>query len=216
MLKLLISLYCLLPSICAAETIHYAINQMGVKAGDATLAFKGNVRYNNEDLVLIEFKADGFNFLDQEQIYVNPTDYRPRFVNRNLNIFGKKETISEEYQSNQIVINKTAAGKTTQQIIANAIGVDNIYGFIYRFRRDGKFELGETFTINLPTKKLKIKVAKEWPLTVAGKSYTSVYLQSDPAKYKIWFDSTDKKLPLRISGAMGIANTTMVMTAYEE
>jgi hypothetical protein len=41
-------------------------------------------------------------------------------------------------------------------------------------------------------------------------------MQSQPTRYKIWFDSSERKLPLRITGTIGFINSVMTMTGYEE
>lgn len=200
------------------EEIHYKIMQMGLKAGDATLKFVGPAEIHNVDTVLIEFTADGFNFYDQEKIYVDPNTFKPLAVERDLNIFGKKEKIMETYfpQDNKIVITKTVGNKVTEQVLEKKGEVDNIYGFIYRYRQEGNFQIKDTVEVNLPTKDIKIAVMKKIKIDAAGKSFDSYYLESKPAQYKLWFDASDKKLPLRISGAIGLANTVMIMKDYKE
>ena len=47
------------------------------------------------------------------------------------------------------------------------------------------------------------------------KKYPSVLFKSVPPKYTLWFDPGPQRLPLRISGSVGIANTIMVITGYE-
>jgi hypothetical protein len=192
---------------------------MGIKAGEATLTMAGPKDYNGQKTVLIIFKADGLNFFDEENIYVTPEDYRPMFVERNLNIFGKKEKILEDYVSKKgfVQITKTTAAnkKSTEEMKLKG-EVDNIYGFIFRYRKNGSFKIGDTVDVRLPTKDLNIAVVKETSVDAAGKKYDSYYMESKPSKYKIWFDKSDKKWPLRISGAVGIANTAMVMSKYEE
>ncbi len=201
-----------------AETIHYHIMQMGIKAGDADLAVVGKTSYKGKETFLITFKADGFNFLDEEKIYLDLQSFKPLFVERNLNVFGSKEQITEEYLTDkgEIKITKTAGGKQTEDVLKKSGVIDNIYGFIYRYRHSGSFQMGDEIDVNLPTKDLKIALVKKLKVQAAGKNYDSFYMQSKPPKYKIWFDTSDKKLPLRISGAVGIANTVMVMTDYKE
>ncbi len=201
-----------------AETIHYRIMQMGVKVGDADLTWVGPVVYKGRDAVLVSFRADGFNFLDEEKIYLDPQAYKPLFVERDLNIFGKKEHIVEEYLTPQgaIKITKTVSGKVEEQILKKDGAVDNIYGFIFRYRQSGSFKVGDVIEVNLPTKDLKIELLKQVNIAAAGTTYNSFYMQSNPAKYRIWFSADEKKLPLRISGAVGIANTVMVMADYKD
>ncbi len=208
----------LLQTAAHAEVIHYAIMQMGIKAGQADLTWVGPVNYKGKDLLLVTFKADGFNFYDEEKIYLDPAAYKPFIVERDLNIMGKKEKITEEYHTDkgEILITKIAGGKTTQQVLQKAGVVDNIYGFIFRYRKSGSFKIGDEIDIILPTTDLKISLDKETKIQAGGKTYDSFYMQSKPSKYKLWFDKSDKKIPLRINGAVGIGNTVMVMTDYKE
>ncbi len=200
------------------ETITYAIKKMGIKAGEATLTFQGMTEVNGKQVYLIEFKADGFNFYDEEKIYVDIKTYAPVMVLRNVNIFGTKEKIGEEYltQQGKIKITKIVGTKTTEQMIEKKGQVDNIYGVIYRYRHTGSVKIGDQFALNLPTKDIVLKVQKAVELSAAGKKYNAFYVSSDPSKYQIWFDTSDKKIPLRITGAVGMANTTMYMTGYKE
>ena len=213
----IILFFVLLQSSAFAETIYYTITQMGLKAGEASLSMAGATSYKGKSTVLIVFKADGLNFFDEENIYVDPDSYQPLFVERNLNIFGSKEKILEDYSvSGEIRITKTAGEKTTQQVLTKIGITDNIYAFIYRYRKQGSFQMGDTLDVNLPTKDLKIEMVKRTPIDAGGKRYDSFFMQSKPAKYKLWFDASEKKLPLRISGAIGFANTAMVMKNYED
>ena len=201
---------CVFSQQLCAETIHYAILQMGLKAGEATLSNAGPAEYRGQHTFLIVFKAQAINFWDEEKIYTDPLDFYPLFVERDLNIFGNKEKILEVYEraKNEIRVVKTSGGKETEQVLKKTGAVDNIYGFILRYRKRGSFKIGDVLDIKLPTKDLKIKLVKRID--------NSFFMQSRPAKYKIWFDSTSQKWPLRISGAVGIANTVMEMTGHEE
>ena len=93
--------------------------------------------------------------------------------------------------------------------------MDNIYGFIFRYRKEGSFKLGDVLNMTLPTKDLKIKLLKRTPLSIAGKSYDSYYMQSQPGRYKIWFDSSANHWPLRITGTIGFVSSVMTMTGYD-
>ena len=198
------------------EKIHYNVIQLGLKAGEATLSYLGHKKYQGKDTVFIDFQSQGLNFSDHEKIYLDPKRLKPLFVERQLNIFGQREDILEQYTLGHIKITKTSSGKTTQQVIDKAGWMDNIYAFIYRYRQSGKFQINEQFDIHLPTKDVKIILVKQDSMTIAKEKHQVFYMQSKPAKYKIWFDASEKKIPLRISGAIGLANTSMVMTSYEK
>lgn len=199
------------------EKITYAIKQMGIKAGDATLSYVGPTEKDGKQYVLIIFLADGLNFYDEEKIYMDPQGFYPQIVERDLNIFGSKERITEYYDAPKGVVRivKAADGKTSEQVIEKPGQLDNIYCFIYRYRRDGNFKVGDTLTVNLPTLDLKIKLEKETRISAAGKKYDAFFMQSDPSKYRLWFDKSDQRLPLRIDGAVGVGSTSMSMRKYE-
>lgn len=199
------------------EKITYSIKQMGMKAGEATLSYEGPSAKEDKDYVLIVFKADGMNFLDFEKIYADPQTLLPKIVERDVNIFGSKEQITEYYETEtgKVRIVKTVKGKTTEQVITKKGGLDNIYCFIYRYRRDADPKPGESLAVNLPTVDLKLKLKEKVKLSAAGKKYDAVFMQSDPVKYKLWFDTGKQKIPLRIDGAVGVGSTTMTMKSYE-
>lgn len=199
------------------EVITFAIKKLGIKAGDATLTFEGLVEVKGQPAYLIIFKADGFNFYDEEKIYVHPETFAPVMVLRDLNIFGSKEKISEEYlpQEGKIVITKTAGDKTTTEEIKKEGQIDNIYGVIYRYRAFGNFSPNDKVDLRLPTMDVKLRIIESLKMKAAGKLYDAFYMASVPSKYQVWFDAGTQKIPLRITGAVGMANTTMFMKSYK-
>jgi hypothetical protein len=209
---------CVLPSQLRAETIHYSIRQLGYD-GEATLTMVGPKKYKGHKTLLIVFKANGVNFSDEEDIYVDPVTYKPLFVERNfsLSVFGQGK-ISEDYVTSKgdILITKTDGDRVTHQVINMVRSVDNIYGFIYRYRKEGSFKIGDVLNMTLPTRDLKVRLISRAMLKIGRKSYNSYYMQSQPTRYKIWFDASEHKWPLRITGTIGFLNSVMTMTGYEE
>lgn len=214
---MVIFFFCVLSPL-RAETINYSIRQTGFD-GEANLTMVGPKDYKGYNTLLITFKAHGVNFSDEENIYVDPVTYKPLFVERNfsLSVFGQGKTF-EDYVSSkgEINITKTDGDRVTHQVINKEGSVDNIYGFIYRYRKEGSFKVGDVLDMTLPTKDLKIKLMKRVWIKVGGKSYESYYMQSQPGRYRIWFDSSDHKWPLRITGSIGFMNSVMTMTGHEE
>ena len=209
---------CILLPQLRAETIHYSIRQLGYD-GEASLTMVGPKDFKGYKTVLIVFKANGVNFSDEEDIYLDPSTYKPLFVERNfsLSVFGQGKTL-EDYVSSkgQILITKKDGDRVTQQVINEVTPVDNIYGFIYRYRKEGSFKIGDMLNMTLPTKDLKIKLVKRAWLKIGKKSYDSYYMESQPVRYKIWFDPSEHKWPLRITGTIGFLNSVMTMTGYDE
>lgn len=200
------------------ETVTYAIKKLGVKVGEAILVFKGLEQHAGQNYYHIAFTARAMNFLDEEYIFVDPQSLYPVRVERNLNIFGKKERILEIYDQakSEIRIVKTVKGKETQQTIRKNGAIDNIYCFLYRFRRETAIDQKGSFEMKLPTRDVVIEFVEQDELKAGGKTYQTLYLQSAPKEYKLWFDSGAKKVPLRIDGAMGIASTSLVMMDYKQ
>lgn len=198
------------------EVITFAIKKLGVKAGNATLTFEGATQIKGQPTYLIIFKAEGFNFYDEEKIYVHPETFAPVMVLRDLNIFGSKEKITEEYlsQEGKIVITKTTGENTTREEIKKQGQIDNIYGVIYRYRAFGKFTVNDKVDLRLPTRDVTLKIEKSLNMKAAGQLYNAFYMASVPSKYQVWFDAGAQKIPLRITGAVGMANTTMFMKSY--
>jgi hypothetical protein len=211
-------LFFLLSPQLRAETIQYSIRQLGFD-GEASLTMAGPRDHKGYKTLLIVFKANGVNFSDEENIYVDPVTYKPLFVERNfsLSVFGQGK-ISEDYVSSkgEILITKTDGDRVTKQVINKEGDVDNIYGFIYRYRKEGSFKIGDVLNMTLPTRDLKIELVKRVNIKIGGKYYDSYYMQSQPVRYKIWFDSSKRKWPLRITGTIGFINSVMTMTGYEK
>lgn len=198
------------------ETIQYDIKKLKMRVGQASLTFHGLVSLDGESAFLITFTSQGLKFFDEEKIYVDPRTFLPRRVERDLNIFGKKERIVEHYNAREgtVRIVKTAKGKTTEQVIKRSVPLDNIYCFIFRYRAKGKFAPGETFQIHLPTKDVQFQAQEPRGLQVGEKEIAAHYLQSDPAQYRVWFDPGARKVPLRIDGAIGFGKTAMILRKY--
>jgi hypothetical protein len=199
------------------EIIRYHIKQFGVKIGEASLTFEGEKVLDGRKIDLIVFASRGTAFFDNEEIYVDPGTFRPVKVSRDLKIFGGHEHIVEDYAPDGTVkITKNADGKVTGTVLRKNGPVDNIYGFIYRYRSETDLSAKKAFAVRLPTVDVVLTITDEGNFNAGGKSYRAVVVKSVPSKYTIWVDKSAKHLPLRISGAIGIANTVMTMVSVEQ
>ncbi|HRZ40194.1 MAG TPA: DUF3108 domain-containing protein [Candidatus Omnitrophota bacterium] len=200
------------------ETIRYQIKKMGIKAGDAVLEYKGVVEDGGRELVLLVFTADGFNFYDEEKIYADPETLLPVRVERDLNIFGKKEKIVEYYEQDaaRVRVIKFKKGKDAEeQVLAKEGPIDNLYCFIYRYRSQGRFLKGETMTLELPTKSVEIKVVEKTSVKVGPGDRAAFFMESVPSEYRVWFGDDPGRTPLRIDGAVGFAKTQMIFVSSQ-
>ena len=199
------------------EVIRYTIKKVGIKVGEATLEFKGKTERDGKTYTLIVFTAKGFNFVDEERIFVDGQTFLPALVIRDLNVFGKKSNIVEEYDQvvGRVKVTEVAKGKTTVKILEKEGPIENIFGFIYRYRDQGGPNREEPFQVRLPTLDVSIASVKEMEFKAAGKRYRAILLRSVPAQYSIWMDQGPGHLPLRIAGAVGLAKTVMTMIEYQ-
>lgn len=195
------------------ETFHYEIRKLGIKVGESELVYKGRAERDGDlPIVLITVTSKGFHFYDAEKIYLDAQTFDPIFIFRDLDIFGKKEKIKEYYdrQSGKVRIVKEAGGKTSEQTIEKKERLENIYGFILRFRLKGDLTPNNRIMVNLPTKEVVMIVRGNKKLAINRKTYQATFVESEPAQFKIWFEETSQKIPLKIDGAVGFGKTSMV------
>lgn len=204
------------PPFPVGETIIYDIKKLKLTVGEATLVFNGMTEVNGQKALSITFTAAGFKFFDEEKIYIDPATFYPFVINRDLNIFGKKEKMVEFYdpQKGRVRIVKTAGGKTSERVIENGKRFDNIYGFIYRYRHSGRFAEDAEFHLHLPTHDVRFELVEKRKLQAADHEFDVFYLRSVPKKYKVWFDRGPGRIPVRIDGALGFGHTSMVLRSH--
>ncbi len=199
------------------ETISYTIKKFGVKMGKAKLVYHGVVPFDKGVAALIVFTAQSLNFYDREEIFCDPQSLRPLRVRRNLNIWGKKEQIVEDYQPErqQVVIKKTAGGKTVVQKIEKAGSLDNIYCFMYRFRKMPPPGPQSVLHLKLPTAEVFLELVKMARIRSAGKVYQAAFMQSRSKEYRLWFGQDEHRTPIRIDGAIGLGSASLIMDDYQ-
>jgi len=209
--------YCANAPFLKGEILNYDIEKFKLKVGEATLAFNGAVEVQGKEALSITFTARGFKFLDVEEIYIDRATFHPLLIKRNLNIFGKEERIMEFYdsQKGKVRIVKTADGKTTEQTIEKGGRFDNIYGFIYRHRQLGQFSQNQELDLHLPTRDLQFKFSQQSKFLIADQEFNAFSMHSTPKEYEVWFDSGPKRIPLKIDGALGFGNMSMVFKPRE-
>ncbi|MDP8211972.1 MAG: DUF3108 domain-containing protein [Candidatus Zapsychrus exili] len=200
----------------SGEIITYNIKKLGLKAGETTIVYGGPTKLDGKDTILITVTADGFNFFDEEKIYLDPVSFYPVVVKRNLNIFGNKEKINEYYDQQKSEVRIVNITKKEELVIKKSGKIDNIYGFIYRYRNKGEFEIGKKIDMQLPTQDVSLSFKKRTTIKAAGLKYDAFYMQGNPGNIKIWFDLSDEKIPVRIDGAIGFGSTKMIMKRYEK
>lgn len=201
-----------LDSIPTGERIVYDIKKLYLTVGKATLEYKGMVKLKDRPAVLITLKAEALKFSDYEEIFLDPVTFYPIVIKREVDWLGKKEMILEEYdQKNGIVkITKEVKGKRESQTIEKTAAIDNIYGFIYRYRDKGRFQLGEKLFMNLPTQEVSVTLLNKDNIKIGREKYDAYYMEGEPNGIQIWFSEGRNKFPLKINGAIGFGKTSLV------
>lgn len=198
------------------EKLSFQVNSMGFKAGAAVLFFEGRVKLNGKYAYRVKFDTSTFNVKDAEDIYADMETYLPIQVIRNLDVWGNKEDLLEDYDqvNNKVDIYslKSDGQKVLKQTIQNDNHLENVMLMIYRLRIKEDFKVGDTFDLNFPTKKMKAKVSKIEKVTVPAGTFEAFAVVTTPSKFKFWLSADKKRLPLKIDGASGISRAVMLLT----
>ncbi len=197
------------------ERLEYDIKKFAMTVGSATFIYKGDVEIEGETAIFMQVTAQGFQFYDRENIYLDSQTLLPLVVKRELDIFGKEETIIEKYdqKTGKVVISgrKQDQGEEESTVIKHEHTIDNIYGFIYRYRKQGAFVKNETISIQLPTKKVIMKFVGEETIKWQGEKIKTDYVEDVDKNIKIWFSQDEQRIPYKINGAIGFGKTSMVL-----
>ncbi len=200
------------------ETLTYGIKKFGIRVGEATIEYTEEFDLGGKKAVQIIFTAKGIGFFDQEKIYADPKTMLPLRVERDLDLPVIKEHIVEYYdpQKNIVEIVKSKKGKKVDTVqFKRDHPIDNLYCFIYRYRRNGIFAEGEKFQMNLPTKDVSFEIVRREKNNFYKGADEAWFMESRPSEYRVWFGTQDPKLPLRIDGAVGMAKTAMILEDYQ-
>lgn len=198
------------------ETIYYDVKLRSFKIGTAKMAYQGVVAKDSRQGALISFLTDVANFKDLENIYIDLDTFNPLFVMRKISLIIKKETIEEDYsrKRNCVIITKNNKSKNSR-IIASDAPLQHVISSIYYYRILKDFEVGKELLLNLPLYKLKLQVKRIEEVEVPAGKFKAFYIESIPSKYKFWLSADEKRLPLKVEGAISLAPAVMMMTKYE-
>lgn len=200
------------------ETINYAVKLCGIKIGNAALMYKGKIKLNDKDAHLVIFSTDILNFKDTETMYADIDTFLPLKIERDINKRGKKIRIVEEYDQLNHNVKITQSDKTRNQTkeIAQDAQIQNVILLTYFLRKLSNFELGKEFAITLPLAKLIMRFTKEEQVRIPSGVYSAYLAESFPKGHKIWFENSEKAIPIRISGPSIAGKVNMLMTDYKE
>lgn len=201
----------------AGEKIVYAVKMGPLKMGTSTLEFLGKTKLSNRELDTIVFRTTGLNFFDEEKIYAEPDTFYPVRVERTLNLWGRKMDIVEDYDSkdNSWRLTKREGRKITQEVFKSPERIQNFIAVVYFYRQMSDIGISKPLSFNFFTTKVKMQVTKTVDFSIGNKVYQAYLLESLPRKYRVWLDTSERKIPLRIDGSMiGFGNMALLMREF--
>jgi len=186
------------------EKLVYKIYYNGVPSGKIEWKYLGkqSIKEGEAEVLLLSSKAKLLKLLNltsKEKVFLDSKTCLPLRVERNVALFGKKETITEIYdQENGFVTIKKSRSKTSEEKIYQDAPIHNILELLYFFPQGIELKPNGWMEFNLPTQKVRIKMVGERRLRINGKSKDTYLLVGRGAKrFNIWLDK-EKRLPLRL------------------
>lgn len=196
------------------EKLLFDISKLKVKVGEASVELLAPDPQNYPELCRIIFSADAPGYVGTDTIYVDCDTFYPQVVVRDIAVFGRDEKIVETYdqQTGRITVEKHVKNlKPEMQLIEKNAPVDNLFGFIYRFRQAKALAKGDEFQMNLPTKDVRMKIVGQNRLSGAGKIFDVWVMQSKPSQFKVWMGMDEHHYPVKIYGAIGVGGGALVL-----
>ncbi len=197
--------------------LRYTVSFNGSKAGFVEWEYLGPVKVGKHAAEVLRIVSDTkilafFDLNSREKIFLDHRTFLPLEVERDLLVFGNKESITEYYHQDTgaVEIVKSVAGHAaTRQVLHRPRPVHNIMALLYFFPADTLLKEGEVLTYNLPTREVKIKVKGETTLIVNGHPRKAVFLEGTGARrFNLWLDR-EKHIPLRLEFLFPAAKITI-------
>ncbi len=200
------------------ELIRFGVYSNGLKVGNGELVYNGVKETGGLKVQNINLKISTFSINDEEDVLGSLDFSSPVKVDRTLRIFGKLEAISEIYSlgKKSVSITKRVNNSAPQtQVLRSEEELGNVLLLIYRLRNDGSMKEGKVYKITLPTQKFELIVRDKRKVRVPLGTFEAFYLESEPAKYKIWLSNDSNKTPVRIQGLLPMGMIYLAATSVE-
>ncbi|HQP92239.1 MAG TPA: hypothetical protein PLU24_06145, partial [Candidatus Omnitrophota bacterium] len=150
-----------------------------------------------------KFKVKTLSVVDEENVDGTVDFLYPYEVRRSLRLFGREEVINEIYAQDHrsVKITKKLNGKDQPvEVLSGEKEFTNVLLLLYRLRIDPNLCPGKTYKIALPTQNFELKVKDVRKLKIPMGQFDAFYIESVPAKYRIWISTREDRLPLRLQG----------------
>lgn len=197
------------------EKFIYKVRYNGIYVGRIEWEYLGKQNIDNKLVDVIGLSSDVkilklFSIQSKEKLYIIADTHLPLKVEREVKFLGKQEKILEEYNQKEgyVKIAKLdAKGKEEKKFEVKA-PIHNIIALLYFFPQDIKLNLGDSFSFNLPTQEITIKVIALQMLDGPLRRYETFCLEGKPRKFKIWLEK-DKRIPLQMEFPVFLGKVTV-------
>ncbi|MFH1248180.1 MAG: DUF3108 domain-containing protein [Candidatus Omnitrophota bacterium] len=197
------------------EKIIYDVKIGKINLGIAEFTYLGQSlnkgRLLNEMLMKTRLKK----FTDTDRIFSDPITLLPVIVEREISKLFSREKITEEYDQKNftVTINKTVGLETETTVIQKDGPIHNVILLPHYVRKNKDLNIGKTITVNLPTRKLELKLTSIENIKTPAGLIQAYHFESTPKQIEIWVSADSRKIPLKIESS-GLLGYTMLMKKY--
>ncbi len=201
----------------AGESIQYITKP----AGESEYHNLGTVDFNGVKANLITLKTRILFVEVSEKIYSDPVSLLPYKTERVTSGFWVKEYRTEEYDQEKFTVTiKISKGKklAKEQVIKADGPIQNINLLLIYLRKQPDLKIGWHFALKVPDElklfKFDLKLVSIDEVTVPAGTFQAYHFKSTPAKYEIWIDKSDLRVPLKIK-QKSIIDCSILMKKYK-
>ncbi len=198
------------------ETMTYDIAMGKLRIGTAVFRQMEDADLNGDAAHVIQLETNLARFKDKEIIYSDPETRLPLKVIRDIQNWLAHENIIEEYdQKNyKVTITKGTGPRTNTMVIEKDKPIHNAILLPHFVRDMPALKPGMTFTVNLPTKSIEVKLAALEEVNVPVGKFKAYHFISSPRQIEIWISADERKIPLKIVG-VGMFSYVLLLRKYQ-
>ncbi|MDD5430034.1 MAG: hypothetical protein PHE97_04855 [Candidatus Omnitrophica bacterium] len=186
------------------EHLSYSISFNGIPSGNINWGYLGKETLFGHQADVLTVSSDTkilelLNLTSKETVFIDSQTHLPLKVERNVVLFGKKESISEIYDQDKGTVRITRRNSEVKEdILQQDKPIQNILSLLYFFPQNQPLKKGKWMVFNLPTQVIKIKFVKERLLDTGSKKEETYFLIGRGAKwFNLWLDKKTR-LPVRL------------------
>lgn len=197
------------------EKITYDIRMGGINLGKAVFQYMPSAEIKGKLLSKVSFSTDLARFKDTEIIYSDPKTLLPVKIDRDIVNWFNKEKITEDYDQENftVTITKFKGAKQDKLVIQKDSVIQNAILLPHSVRRVAKFDPGYVFPVNLPNRKLQMKLVSLEDIKTDGGTFKAYHFESLPKQIEIWISADKKRIPIKMQG-VGAFGYLLVLKEY--